>query len=157
MPGGVSLTGKDTIAIGARGAALRIFADLADGDTANLDFPNNLLEAKTGKNGNTIYAFNATGQVVTALIRVLRGSPDDKFLNAEMNSYILDPAAYVLLDGEFIKRAGDGAGGVTSDVYKLNGGAVQKFPNAKENVEGDVEQAVSIWQILFANTERSLT
>jgi len=155
--GGVSLTGNDTIAIGARGAALRIFADLADGDTANIDFPNNLVEAKTGKNGNTIYAFNATGQVANMTIRVLRGSPDDKYLNSEMNLYIADPAAYPLLDGEMIKRIGDGTGAVTNDVYKVNGGVVQKIPVVKENVEGDTEQSVSIYLIMFANTERSLS
>lgn len=157
MIGGVSLTGADTQQIGSRGLALRILADLADGDTGSLDFPNNLLEVKTGKNGNTIYAFNATGKVCTYTTRVLRGSADDKYLNAQMNLYLRDPAAYVLLDGEFIKRAGDGQGNVTHDIYRVGGGAVQKMPNAKENVEGDTEQAVTVYQIIFANTERSLT
>ena len=155
--GGVSLTGKDTLAIGATGAALRILADLADGDTANLDFPNNLVEAKNGKNGNVIYAFNATGKVATLMLRVLRGSPDDKYLNSEMNLFISDPAAYPLLAGEFIKRIGDGAGAVTNDVYKVDGGVVQKFPVVKENVEGDTEQSVTAFQVVFANTERSLS
>jgi len=155
--GGVSLTGNDTVAIGATGAALRIFNDFGDGDTVNLDFPNNLVEAKTGKNGNTIYAFNATGQVVNATIRVLRGSPDDKYLNSEMNLYLKDPAAYPLLAGEFIKRIGDGTGAVINDVYKIGGGVVQKIPTVKENVEGDTEQSITIYIILFANTERSIT
>lgn len=155
--GGVSLTGKDTLSLGATGAALRILADLADGDTANLDFPNNLVEVKNGKNGNTIYAFNATGKVVTLTVRVLRGSPDDKYFNSEMNLYLADQPSYPLLAGEFIKRIGDGAGAVTNDVYKVEGGLVQKFPGAKENVEGDTEQAVAAYQIVFANTERSLS
>lgn len=153
----VALTGKDTIAIGSRGLAPRIFADLADGDTAVLDFPNNLVEAKTGKNGNTIYSFNATGKVVTATIRVIRGAADDKYMNAEMNRYLLDPAAYTLIDGEFVKRVGDGEGNITNDVYSLDGGIVQKMPNMKENVEGDTEQAVAIWQIIFANSDRGLS
>lgn len=153
----VSLTGKDTIAIGSRGLSLRVFADLADGDTGVLDFANNLVEAKTGKNGNTIYAFNSTGKVVTATVRVIRGSADDKFLNSEMNRYLLDPAAYTLLDGEIIKRVGDGEGNVTSDVYSIDGGCIQKMPAVKENVEGDTEQAVTIWQIIFANSDRGLT
>jgi len=155
--GGVSLTGNDTMALGAVGVALRIFNDFGDGDTVNLEFPNNLVEAKTGKNGNTIYAFNATGQVVNATVRVLRGSPDDKFLNAELNLYLADPAAYPLLAGEFIKRIGDGTGAVANDVYKIGGGIVQKFPTVKENVEGDTEQSISIYLILFANTERSIS
>jgi len=153
----VSLTGKDTIAIGSRGLAPRIFADLADGDTGVLDFPNNLVEAKTGKNGNTIYAFNSTGVVCTFNVRVMRGSADDKYLNAEMNRYKNEPAAYTLLDGEIVKRVGDGEGNITNDVYSLDGGIVQKMPNVKENVEGDTEQAVTIWQIIFANSDRGLS
>ena len=130
----VALTGKDTIAIGSRGASPRIFADLADGDTGVLDFPNNLVEAKTGKNGNTIYAFNSTGAVCTLTVRVIRGSADDKYLNAEMNRYKLEPAAYTLIDGEIVKRIGDGLGNITNDVYSLDGGVVQKMPNAKEKM-----------------------
>lgn len=153
----VSLTGKDTIAVGSRGLAPRILADLADGDTGVLDFPNNLVEAKTGKNGNTIYAFNSTGKVVTLNIRVIRGSADDKYLNGEMNRYLQDPAAYTLIDGEIVKRIGDGEGNITNDVYSLDGGVVQKMPATKENVEGDTEQAVTIWQVIFANSDRGLT
>lgn len=153
----VSLTGNDTIAVGTRGATLRILVDLADADTGVLEFPNNLVEAKTGKNGNTIYAFNSTGKVVTLTLRVMRGSTDDKYLNSEMNSYLNDPASYVLLDGEVVKRVGDGQGNITNDVYSLDGGIIQKMPAAKENVEGDTEQAVTIWQIIFANSNRGLT
>lgn len=154
---GVALTGNDTISIGTSGLALRIFKDFADGDTGVLDFPNNLVEAKTGKNGNTIYAFNASGKVVTLTVRVLRGSADDKYLNAELNRYIVDPAAFTLVAGEMVKRVGDGEGNVTNDVYSLKGGIVQKMPAAKENVEGDVEQAVTVWQVIFANSNRSIS
>lgn len=145
----VSLTGNDTAIIDGR-----ILNDLADGDTVSLDFPNNLVEAKVGKNGNTLYAFNSTGRTVTATIRVIRGSADDKYLNGRQVEYIRDSAAFVLLEGEFIKRAGDGAGNVVNDIYRLRGGVVQKLPNTKESVEGDTEQSVTIWQILFANTDR---
>lgn len=148
---GTVLTGKDTTILNER-----IFADLADGDCVNLAFPNNLVEAKVGKNGNTVYAFNATGKQATATIRVLRGSSDDKWLTSELNSYVNDPVAYALLTGEFIKRVGDGAGNVTADVYKFNGGVVQKYPEVKENVEGATDQGVAIYTIVFANTDRIL-
>lgn len=147
----VSLTGNDSISINGR-----VLADFADGDIANLDFPNNLVEAKTGKNNNTIYAFNATGRVVTATVRLIRGSSDDKFLNSEMNSFINDPASYLLLESEFIKRVGDGQGTITQDVYRLSGGVIHKLPTVKENVEGDVESAVVVWEIQFANTDRTI-
>jgi len=149
--GSVSLTGKDTTIMNDR-----IFGDFGDGDCVNLEFPNNLVEAKVGKNGNSIYAFNASGRLVNVKCRVLLGSSDDKYLNSEMTRYINDPASYTLLLGEFIKRVGDGAGNVTNITYKVDGGIVQKVPGAKENVSGDTEQALAEYTIVFANTDRSL-
>jgi hypothetical protein len=149
--GSVSLTGKDTTIINDR-----IFKDFADADCVNLEFPNNLVEAKVGKNGNAIYAFNSSGKLVNVKIRIIRGSADDKFLNSEVTNYTNDPAAYTLMIGEFIKRAGDGLGNVSNDTYKLEGGIIQKMPNAKENVSGDTEQAVTEYQIVFTNTDRSI-
>ena len=147
----VALTGKDTIIIDDR-----ILADSADGDTAVLEFPNNLMEVKAGKNGNVIYAFNAQGKLVNLTLRVIRGSPDDKYLQSRLQEYINDPAAFVLVEAELIKRAGDGAGNITADTYQLQGGAFQKMPAAKENVAGDTEQAVSIYAISFGNSQRAL-
>lgn len=148
----VSLTGEDTTIINDR-----VLADLADGDCVNLDFPNNLAEVKVGKNGNTIYALNAQGGVCTATIRVLTGSADDKFFNSQMASFRGDSASYTLMQGEFVKRAGDGTGAVTANVYKLQGGIVQKIPNTKENKEGDTEQSVTIYQLIFGNTNRIMS
>ncbi len=149
--GTVALTGKDTIVIDDR-----ILSDLADADTAVLEFPNNLMEAKTGKNGNVIYAFNAQGQVVNMTLRVIRGSADDKYMQSRLQEYINDPSAFILFEAELIKRAGDGAGNITSDTYQLKGGAPQKMPAAKENVAGDTEQAVSIYAMTFGNSQRAL-
>ena len=148
----VALTGKDTHLVGTR-----ILTDLSDGDVGNLDFPNNMVEMKTGKNGNTIYAFNATGKVVDYTVRTLVGSDDDKYLNAELNRYVNDPPSYTLLDGEFIKRVGDGAGNVVNVIYRVGGGIPKKMPGSKDNVEGDIEQAVAVWLIGYANTDRSIS
>lgn len=147
----VSLTGKDTIIIDNR-----IFTDLAEGDTAMLDFPNNLVEAKIGKNKNVIFAFNSSGKTVTVTLRVLVGSPDDKYLNSRMAEFINDPPTFILHEGEFIKRSGDGIGNSVDVIYTMNAGIIQKFPNTKENVSGDTEQSVAVWQLQFANTERKI-
>lgn len=149
--GSVALTGKDTTILSDR-----IFNDFGTGDTVTIDFPNNLAEGKVGKNGNVIYAYNASGKTSTAVIRVLAGSSDDKFLNSKMQEYINDSAKFVLISGEFIKRVGDGKGNVTSIVYLFDGGVIQKIPGGKENVEGDTEQAIAIYTLLFANTDRAI-
>ena len=146
---GVSLTGKDSITIDTR-----ILSDFGDGDTASLEFPNNLVEAKAGKNGNIIYAFNAQGKIVNATLRILKGSPDDKYLSSRMHEYINDPSGFILMAGEFVKRIGDGAGNITNDVYTMKGGVIQKFPAAKENVNGETDQAISIYVIVFGNGDR---
>ena len=145
----VSLTGKDTIILSDR-----VLSDLADGDTVNLDFPNNIAEGKVGKNGNILIAFNATGKTVNATIRVLLGSADDKFINSLYAAYINDPASFPLIAGEFIKRVGDGTGAVNNVTYSMGQGFIQKPPVAKENQEGDTEQSVAIWTITFPNTDR---
>lgn len=148
----VSLTGKDTTILDSR-----IMKALADGDTVLLEVPNDLVAVKVGKDGNAVYAFNGTGKMVNVTIRVIRGSADDKYLNSRLQEQIRDLASFVLFKGEFIKRAGDGAGNVTADIYKLEGGVIQKMPGAKENVEGDTEQSVSIYQLQFANSDRALS
>lgn len=148
----VSLTGNDSSIIDDR-----IFKDFGDGDVVNLEFPNNLVEGKVGKNGNVIFAFNATGNQVIATMRVLRGSPDDKFLNSKLILYKQDPPSFVLMKAEYVKNVGDGQGNVTKDIYKLNAGIVQKMVSAKDNVEGDTEVAISIYTIFFANTDRILS
>ncbi len=147
----VSLTGKDVLQIGTR-----VLADFADGDVATLDFPNNVVEGKVGKNGNTIYAYNSTGKSSTLTLRLVRGSADDKYLNSELNLYLADTAGYPLLSGEFVKRVGNGES-VTADVYVLSGGVIQKMPNVKDNVEGDTDTSITEWVVFFGNGERSLT
>ena len=134
----VALTGKDTTIIDTRR-----LTDLGTGDVVMIEAPNNLVELKQGKDGNAIYAYNASGKQTVATLRVIRGSADDKYLAARMQEYINDPAAFVLISGEFIKRTGDGAGNITNEVYTMDGGVIQKMPSTKENVEGDTEQAVS--------------
>jgi hypothetical protein len=134
----------------------RVISDLANGDVANLEFPNEVAQVATGKNGNSIYAYQASGHTCNLTLRVLRGSGDDKWLNSRFYEYKNDPPSFVLLIGQLIKRAGDGKQNVTSDIYSLGGGIITKLPEVKENVDGDVEQAISIWAITFTNSDRSL-
>ncbi len=147
----VSLTGADTAVI-----AGRVLTDFGDGDNVDLKFPNELATCKAGKNGNAIFAANAMGVVSEVTIRILRGSNDDKFLNALLAQQKADFAAFVLLDGQFVKRVGDGASNVTSDTYIFAAGIFSKQVEAKSNVEGDTEQSLSIYNLKFANNDRSI-
>ena len=147
----VSLTGDDTIKINDR-----ILVDFAVGDTAVLDFPNEIMQAKTGKDGNSIFAFNNTGRQCTFVLNILRGGADDIFLNNLFASLVNNPAGFTLLTGEFIKNIGDGQGNIKQDIYVLSGGTFKRGVNAKENADGETEQAISTWNLLFTNAPRSI-
>lgn len=151
MANSVSLTGNDTLKLRDR-----IFADFADGDYANLTFPNDIAALKTGKDGNTIYALNETGRQAELVLRVLRGSSDDKFLQNLLAAQRNDFSGFVLLEGELVKRVGDGKGNITQDTYLVTGGVFTKNVEVKSNAEGDTEQSVSVYTIAFGNNTRTL-
>lgn len=147
-----SLTGSDTITINNR-----VLVGLADGNCVELTFPNDIANVKTGKNGNSIYGLNEMGKQSEAKIRILRGSADDQFLNGLLAQQQANFAGTILMIGQFIKKAGDGQGNITSDTYIMSGGVFTKIPEAKMNVEGETEQSVTIYTIKFSNAPRALT
>src|SRR5689334_19733728 len=112
----VSLTGNDTLVI-----AGIVISDMADGDWFTLVYDNDLANVKRGKNGNAIFAENSMGLVGTGVLRVLRGSADDKALDALLQQQLQDFSAFVLLDGQFTKRVGDGFGNITPDTGRMAG------------------------------------
>lgn len=151
MAQSLSLTGNDTLKLRDR-----VFADFADQDYASLTFPNDIAALKTGKDGNTIYALNETGRQAELVIRVLRGSSDDKFLQNLLAAQKNDFSGFVTLEGELVKRVGDGLGNVTTDTYLVTGGVFTKNVEVKSNAEGDTEQSVSVYTIAFGNNTRTL-
>ncbi len=147
----VAMTGDDTLKINNR-----ILADLADGEVATLTFPNDIAGVKTGKNGNSLFALNETGRQCETKIRIIRGSADDKFLNALMASQRNNFAGFILMIGEFVKRVGDGQGNIANDTYVMSGGIFVKNVEAKSQVEGDTEQSVAIYSLKFSNAPRTI-
>ena len=146
-----SLTGSDTISID--GIPL---IDLGDGDVGSLTYPNELVGVKTGKNGNSIFALNETGDQAELVLRVLRGSNNDKTLNSRLVSMKADFAGFVTITGQVIKKVGDGKGNVTNDIYDLSGGVFSKRVETTSNVEGNTDQSLAIYNIKFTNSPRSL-
>ncbi len=145
-----ALTGKDTISINNIP-----LTDFADGDIGSIELPNNLFTMQTGKNGNTIFALDESGQNATLTIRVLMSSNDDKRLNGLIPKSE-NFAETILLTGAVVKQVGDGQGNVSYNTYTLAGGAISKKPDIKTNVNGDTQQAVVTYVIMFANGNRSI-
>lgn len=145
-----SITSSDTLTLLGR-----VFNDLADGDSSAITFPNDLVSVKTGKNGNTIYSGNETGKNANMTLRVMRGSSDDRFLQGKLSEQQRGLSDFSLVTGEFVKRLGDGDGGIIRDVYTMLGGIFLRKVEGKENVEGDTEQGVAVYNMLFADAKRS--
>ena len=130
---------------------------MADVDCAVLTFENDIGNVKTGKNGNAIYGLNESGKQCAVLLRLVRGSADDKFMNNLLSQQRANFAGFILLNGEFIKKLGDGKGNITNDTYVMGGGIFIRQVDVKTNVEGDTEQSVSIYRLKFSNAPRTLT
>lgn len=145
------LTGNDTIKINGR-----LITDIGTGEVAKLTYGTDLVTVKTGKNGNVIYAKNESGNQATFELHVLRGSADDKFLNEQISLYNSDPTGYILMSAELVKVIGDGKGAVTRDTYVLTGGVISKPVEAVSNVEGDIEQAMTVYSMQFAIAPRAI-
>lgn len=145
-----ALTGDDSIIINDIP-----LTDFANNDIGTLDIPNNMFEMQTGKNGNTIFALDESGNNATLTVRVLMSSGDDRRLNGMIpvsNGF----AQTVLATGSVVKQIGDGAGNVSYNTYMLAGGMVQKKPSIKSNVNGDSDQAVVEYVIQFAQANRGI-
>lgn len=144
------LTGDDSLIIDNIPANL----DFPNGDAAVIDFQNNLAGMATGKDLNTIFAKDESGNNFRMTLRVLRNSRTDKHLNGKQLLQTEDFPAFVLLAGSFSKRLGDGKGNVTYDGYTLNGMVFEKKVPTKSNLNGDTEQGVSTYVLIGAAGNR---
>ena len=145
-----TITGKDTLTINNN-----VVNDIAFGDVSTIKYNNKRVETKTGKNRNTIFAENAAGANAELVLRLIKGSNDDVFFQTILAQQDADFASAVLMTGTFVKRLGDGQGNVSSEVYSLQGGMIEKYVESKSSSEGDVEQGVSVYNMMFAYAVRS--
>ena len=157
-----SLFGADTLLFNAR-----TLADFGSGEVAKITFPNEIASVKAGKEGNTIFVQNVTGLQAVLEIKVIRGSADDHYLLDKVKDYKAYPSLYVLDTATLTKLIGSGlsitggpddaphTGAQTSDKYTLNHGIPTKQQDVITNVDGDTEQAISVYTWTFANCDRT--
>lgn len=146
-----TVTSDDSLTI-----AGRVFTNFADGDVSVVEFPNDLADSKTGKNGNGIISRNRQGDNATLVLRLLRGSSDDAFLQNLMAAALNNWTAQTLLSGQFVKQLGDGGGNLRRDVVTLAGGFFSKQVATKENVEGQTDQGAAIYNLKFISASRNI-
>lgn len=153
MGASVAMSGNDTLSLTAS-SGTNVFTDYADGDVGVLTFPNGLVDVKKGKNDNTIFALNNQGKLAEHVVRLIRGSDDDKWMLALLTGMQTNFPGFVLLAGQFIKQIGDGTGVVQRDTYGLSGGIFVKLVEAKENADGETGQAVAEYHLKWAHAAR---
>lgn len=148
-----ALTGNDSLIINER-----VINNLADGSTINITYDNDSVGISTGKNDNTIFSDNRQGSNASLELRLVRGSAEDIYFNGLSIQQSRDLPSFSLMQGSFSKRIGDGFGEVKFDTYVLLGGVFTKrAPQVNENLNGETDQGVSIYNITFASASRSLT
>jgi hypothetical protein len=125
------------------------------GTIGQLEIPNDLVNVDVGKNNNGIYALNSSGRMATLTVSVLAGSPDDRRLNG-MIPNLEEFESTVLATGAVIKKIGDGAGAIRYITYQLAGGIVSKIPQVISAVDGNIEQALVEYKIVFGNNSRAI-
>lgn len=147
----IAVTGDDTIQV-----AGRTLTAFGNADNSMLTFDGDIAKVAKGKNGNAIFAKDTTGEIAKLVLRILRGTDDDIFLNGLRSQQQGDFPSFVLLSGYFVKRVGDGKSNVANDAYYLADGIFTKNIDVKENLAGDTDQALSIYNISFASAARSI-
>jgi hypothetical protein len=153
QPGVMNITSNDTLLLkGMVNGSLvqQLFTTLSDKSTVNITIPNEMVNVMVGKNGNAVFAAIKRGQIGDMELRPLMANTDHVFLNAQLAQWNANATAYVVMNGIFTKVLGDGLGNVRRFSYTLNGGVVLKNIDAVENVEGETDQAISVFRLRFA-------
>ncbi len=138
------LTGQDVIQVNGT-----IITALADQNSFAGTFPNPLTTVKTAKNGNVLFAQDSKGLMMDLTLRLVIGSSDDKYLNSLLQTLISDISSFILMTANVVKRVGDGQGNYSSKVYQCSAGVFKDQVGFSSSAEGDVEQAVAVYNMIF--------
>ncbi len=146
----LSLTGKEAIQVNGV-----LCTSLANGDCGKVSLPEELAKITKGKGGNAIYTEVAAGTLGEFVLRVLRASIYDNYLNGLLQTQLQDLASFTPLTAVVARRIGTLVGPQT-DTYKLFGGIFQKIPEIVINAEGSEEQGVAVYMMKFAKVGRAI-
>jgi hypothetical protein len=141
-------SGKDVVEIDGRH-----LTGFADGDVAVLSFPNQKISKFSGDDGNTITVANAAGTQAQLQLRILQNSRDYQYLKMRMAQQDYDLASMLKLTGRFTKITGDELGNITKDTVNCYGGNFTNGVQFTKGTNGNVEENVAIFTILFSRSE----
>lgn len=133
-----------------------VLTDFADGTVAELSAPNELSAMTTGYNGNSLGAHNEPGRQRELTLRVVKGSSDDKRLNANYNLWKNRDIRFKPMSMAFTKNIMHEDGSTTNDKVSCYFGLPAGQPVQMSDMAGNTEQVVSVYSIRFGNSERSM-
>ena len=148
-----TLCGDDTITLNGHN-----LINFANDTVAQLTFNSSVSTMTIGKSGSAIVATNEQGKSAELTVRIMRGSDDDKFLNAAFITQKKDLVNADLINGTIVRHIGQGisGGSVARETTVLTGGIFTKQPDNQINISGDAEQGVVTYTLQFATGERTL-
>lgn len=149
MNGITAVAGKDVLIINGQ-----VLSGYADADAIKFEPQGPIAQMKVSKDGNSIYSMQYSGIAGKLTLRLVRGCFDDQTLNGLLQQWIGDPSTFILMSGSYVKRIGDGNGQVLNEVYQLAGGVFEMIPGAVSNMDGSIEQSVTVYNFLFRNDAR---
>ena len=144
-------TGQDIIKFNDR-----VLNDFANGDVAIITYPNELHGMNNGKNGNAMAAHNEQGNQAELQVRVIKGSPDDKYLNSFVIAWKTHSSSFAPASAELTKVISVD-NGLTNEVTSLGFVIPSNNIETKTNTDGDTEQVVSVYRFRARRSERALS
>lgn len=143
-------TGQDIIKVNGR-----ILTDFADGDVAVVSYPNDLHGLRNGKNRNALAAHNEQGNQAELQLRIIKGSPDDKYLNSQVIAWKNHSDDFAPLNAELTKVI-KVDGGTTNEVTTLDFMFPSRNVDTRTNTDGETDQEVAIYNFRAGVSERAL-
>lgn len=129
--------------------------DFANGDVVTITYPNDLVTRTTGKNGNTIFAYNEAGNNADVMMKLMRGGKGDKSINGFLSQMVRNFGDYVPANAAFTKRLQED-GKTIFDNTTLGALMFKKKPDVKGNVDGDGEQGTITYEFYAASGDRGI-
>jgi len=155
-------TGNDTITL--MGIPLNNFGT---GKILEITWDNTLITQKVGKNGNSVTVFTPAGNQAKAVLKVMRASSDDTYIDSLLKLMRNDITSFVPLALTLKKPFGLSTGyqiggssltppsiNLSNDSTILTNGFFSKNPMVMTDIDGDIEQTYTVCEMLFSNFER---
>lgn len=148
-------TGQDTIVVEDYDGKFTL-EDYADGVCVEITAPNESSTTNTGFNGNSLGAHNEPGRQRQAVIRLVKGSGNDKRFNTSWTFWQNRDIRFKPLKLTCTKRVSHSDGSVTNDTQECFFGLPVNPPVPMVDTTGNTDQVVSVYTFRFGNSKRTL-